>query len=494
MHDMEYYIKKFIFQNRRAFTVDELLAYLEDKNVLTCSRADLRSILFMFSGFYLDEATYILNSVFFENCIFSFKPTYEEIEKGAFILGHRGIPYLNPEFDCGEVDIYDRDTQELIVKKETTYSMNFLLDRYAFYGPGYDILMMNKDFFFDGNKDVTNPYNLPTSAKQTSWPFESITGGKDIAYGDRIICRVRDYDQNIIEVWVQKNDTNSLVISSSEIERQQWYGIFEKEMKKCFERLGPLTDMPVQLYYVERMIHEKISFTENCGAFEEFLEHTKLGFKPYGVETRIWKNDEEIPFAGSWNGGDAKEALADSLSKIIDNRFFFVIANNELYEEINHITKPGCHKFYESVFPKICLISNAKDSMTVEQVILNIKKRRDILKKKRITSLDATKDKIRRTLLIFFSDVAEFMCDAILMANDFSKFLSRDLILLSQLYLHLLQILIDLAQNGKNLSYTSEEVDTMLQGMEDTFEDLKFSMGALVKIQSNNGFKLYSDN
>lgn len=494
MYDMEYYIRKFILENRRAITIDELSTYLREQGVYQGNVNSLKGMLYLYNGFFLDDVTFVLNEVYFDGCIFSFKPTQEEIEKGAFLLGHRGIPYLNPEFDCDEIDIFDRYSGNIIVKKETTYSMNFLLDRYAFYGPGYDMLLISRDVFYTGNKDITNPYNLPNSATQTSWSFKDITGGSDIQYGDRIICRVKDYVQNQIEVWIQKSTSNSLIISKEEIDRQQWYTVFEREMRECFKHLGPLSDMPVQLYYAERIFHERLSFTENCGAFEEFLEHTKLSFKPYGIENRIWKKEEDIPFAGSWNGNDPKAVLTDLAYKVLDNKLFECIASNEQYEEENNITKSACRKLYDSVYPKICVISKAKDGITLEQVILNIKKRRDILKKKRSTPLDATKGNIRRPLLIFFSDVAEFMCDAILMANDFSKFLSRDLILLSQLYLHLLQILIDLAQKGKSLSYTSEEVDTMLQGMEDTFEDLKFSMGALVKIQSNNGFKLYSDN
>ena len=191
-------IENFLFSYLEDFTVDDFCRNLKTSGV-KLSKAQgvdlLNSSDYVFS---LVNEEYITRAGVFTGRYFSFKPTKEEIRKGHIILGHRCMPFVNPDIAPDKISI--RYGKKIIAPEPTVFSVNLAMDIFALYGEGYVIPYVFNDSANEEISISSIQYNMPNEISLTSWPLNKIPGGKEIKYGDRLLCRVVDWKENEIEI------------------------------------------------------------------------------------------------------------------------------------------------------------------------------------------------------------------------------------------------------------------------------------------------------
>ena len=278
-------IEEYLTEQTDVFTSDEFYKYLKSRNV-KISKSDVKEILQVSDFvFPLVNNEFVTKAGVFTGRWFSFKPSREEVEKGHILLGHRCIPFTNPEVSPDSISVMSYG--EIVESETCTFSMNLAMDTFALYGEGYIIPYIFND---KGNTSISLSsvqYSMPPEITLTAWPLSCISREEPFKYGDRILCRVINWNDGVVEMKVQSSGLSDFIISDSEVEREEWYTAFENGLLESFERHGPASSIEEQLSYLFLENQEELCI-RNCGSVEEFLAHTtKIGFEPYGVESRI---------------------------------------------------------------------------------------------------------------------------------------------------------------------------------------------------------------
>ena len=203
-------IEEYLTEQLDVFTADEFYRYLKSQGV-KISKTDATEVLqvseYVFS---LINNEFVTKAGVFSGRWFSFKPTREEVEKGSFILGHRCIPFINPELAPDSINVM---SDGLDVESEAkVFSMNLAMDTFALYGEGYIL-----PYIFNDKSNTTATlssvqYSLPQEIKLTCWPIKKISGGEDFKYGDRILCRTISWSEGVMEMVVQPSALSEFVL------------------------------------------------------------------------------------------------------------------------------------------------------------------------------------------------------------------------------------------------------------------------------------------
>lgn len=476
-------IEEYLTQQLDVFTAEEFYKYLKSQSV-KISKSDAAEILqvseYVFS---LINNEFVTKAGVFTGRWFSFKPSREEVEKGYFILGHRCIPFVNPELAPDSINVI---SENLDVKSEAkTFSMNLAMDTFALYGEGYILPYIFNDKSNTSARLSSVQYSLPQEIKLTCWPIKKISGGESFRYGDRILCRAINWNEGIVEMAVQPSNLSDFVISDAAVQREAWYTYFENGLLESFDRHGPASSIEEQLSFLFLENQEQLCI-RNCGSTEEFLSHTsKISFEPYGVETRIWRKGEQVPYTGKWNGlGFDRGMLLTDMALTLTPKVIDAILDDRIYDK--RCGKEDKSESFEDVikkiFPNMSMISSAERRL----VLLNIEKRNDILEKMYNQFSDYPIAPMRKRILSLFTRVSELFCDIGGSGISAETFPQQELVILSQLYSHVVRLLEEIENVYMRPNFPMEDVSLSLEGMEDTFEEIS---GTLFSALESNRFK-----
>ena len=128
-------IYEYFSQKKSIFSVDVFLKDMRAKNV-KLSRTEALDLLHSSSNvFTLVNEEFVTRAGVFTNHCFSIKPSKEEIKKDRLIIGHRCMPFVNPDISPDDIRIVVDD--KIIPPTKESFSMNLALDTYSFFGEGY---------------------------------------------------------------------------------------------------------------------------------------------------------------------------------------------------------------------------------------------------------------------------------------------------------------------------------------------------------------------
>lgn len=480
-------IEDYLLQELDVFTADDFYKYLKSQNA-KISKADAKEILRVSEYvFPLVNNEYVTKAGVFTHRWFSFKPSREEVEKGYFILGHRCIPFINPEISPDSILVMCGD--KLIDSQAETFSMNLAMDTFALYGEGYILPYIFND---KNNKEIalsSVQYSMPQEIKLTCWPLKEITGGKPFKYGDRILCRTLSWSDGAVEMSVQSSGLSDFVISDEAVQREEWYSYFEEGLLESFDRHGPASSIEEQLSYLFLENQEQLC-TRYCGSTEEFLAHTsRIGFEPYGVETRIWRKGEQVPYTGKWSGFEyEKGTLLADMALTLSPRVIDAILEDRIYDL--SCGKKNVPEDFEDVitkiFPNMSMISSAERRL----VLLNIEKRNDILKKVYNQFTDYPIAQIRKRILSLFIRVSELFCSIGGSGISAETFPQQELVILTQLYSHVVRLLEEVENVYIRPQFPIDDVSLSLEGMEETFEEISIVLFSSLECNRSKGFEI----
>lgn len=461
--------------------------------------------------FPLVNDEFITRSGAFSGRWFSFKPTKEEVDKGCFLIGHRTVPFTNMDISPDNIDILYKG--KLLDQHETVFSMNLAMDTYSLFGEGYVIPFVFSD---KANKTLalsSVKYSMPQEITLTSWLLKDISPDREFKFGDRILCRVADWNNAVIDVDVLPDDTVDLKVSKAAIEREEWYSKFENAMLDSFDKRGPCTSIEDQLSLIFLEWQEDLCI-KNCGSCEEFLKHTrKIGFSSYGVENRIWRAGEEIPYVGEWNKEAQKDLILSDIAmnftpQVIDafledyiydcshgkkskkksNESKILNAGNENLLKQSVENSSELDELMGKIFPSTLKMTGAERNL----VLLNIEKRHDILKKNYNAFSDHKVVQIRKRILKIFSEVCALVCDIGASGVNPSEFPQQELIVLSQLYSHIVRLLEEVENVILREQFPIDDVALSLEGMEETYEGISVTLKNSLESNRRKGFGLLS--
>lgn len=478
-------IANYLRQTEEVFSVNDFYLYLK-QNGIKLSKSDAEDILRSSDYIFpLIDKKYVTRAGAFTGRWFSFKPTKEEVDKGYFILGHRCIPFVNSEISPDSITVFSHSG--VLPSNPVRFSMNVAMDVFALYGEGYVIPYILNDKANDEISIASVQYNLPTDVKLTAWPIAKIPGGENFKFGDRILCRVIDWDADVIEVEIIPNLQKDFIVSEDNIEREEWYSVFENGLLSSFDRHGPTGSIEEQLSFLFLENQEQLC-TRSCGSAEEFLAHTnKIDFEPYGVETRIWKAGETVPYIGKWNkvaGFD--DVIMSDVAMTFTPQVVDAYLENYIYETEKGRNPGKIEDLIEKMFPQLMRMSPSERKL----VLLNMEKRHDILKKNYNQFSDYSVADLRKRSLDLFTEVSTLLCAIGCSGVSAEEFPQQELVILTQLYSHVVRLLEEFENVCIRSQFPTEDVTLSLEGMEETFEEVRVVLKNSLESNRYKGYEI----
>lgn len=427
-------------------------------------------------AFALQRKMYITRSGAFSNQVFSFVPTQEEVNQRVFIPGDRCMPFV--DFDVLSFSLTFEFLGQELPRKTFNTDCNTARDLFCLYGDEFSAQYISSDPACADLHIAENNFDLPLKLPLTGLSLEPVFDKVDFKYGDRIMCRVSDWNRGIIDIIpVLTHKLNPFQISSEDMERQKWYETLENALLESFDRMGPCSSIEEQLanvFYEHR--HELC--VPDCGSIHEFLDVSKkVGLELFGVETRLWFKGQDVPALGKWN-----EDMYEDVGRAIP--FFalpdFVIdcyLKDQMYEK-----KDNIKEVIEKVIPKQIPISKEERELLTLQIV----NRNAILRKKYNWFADFTNGSLRHRALQLFSEVGSLVYELDCDNKELDQLPQQELVTLSQLYTHISRILEILSDDSECEEGETCAMELSLEGMELNFEDIKpLLISALDKVKKN---------
>ncbi len=427
-------------------------------------------------AFALQKRMYLTRSGAFTGQIFSFVPTQKEIEQKLFVPGDRCLPFV--DFDILSFSLTFEFLGQELPKKIFSTDCNTARDMFCLFGDEFSAQYISSDPACKELHIAESNFELPMKMNLTGFSLEPIFDSVDFKYGDRILCRVYDWDKGIIEIIpILTHKLNPFQINGEDMERQKWYDALENALLESFDRMGPCSGIEEQLanvFYEQR----KELCVPWCGSIHEFLDRSKkVGLELFGVETRLWFKGQDVPAVGKWNVD-----LYEEDGRAIP--FFtcpdFVIdcyIKDHLYEK-----KDNLNEVVEKIIPRDLRLSKKEKDL----ITLQIANRSAILRKSYNWFADFANGSIRHRALKLFSEVGSLVCELDCDNKELDQLPQQELVTLSQLYTHVSRILEILSEDSECEEEDACAMELSLEGMELNFEDIKpLLISALDKVKKN---------
>lgn len=454
-------INQFIKTYPYPFTTEALRSFIE-KTGNKISYAECKEFLCASPYvFELQKDVFLTRAGAFLGKKFSIKPTQEEIEKKMFVIGHRCVPYANPEV-VSSTFTFSCDGKPL-PEKVGEFDSNSALKFFLLYGEEYASQYIAADFANQSLNLAKLEFELPPKVFLTGVSLEPLMKKCNFRYGDRLLCKVEDWDSGFFSVEPILSHEHNLKIKDDDVKRQEWFDTLEKILLHALDTYGPLSSIDEQLANAVFDFQEVLS-KDYCGSIEEFMQQTdKIGFENYGVETRLWHKGEDVPAVGKWS------CMRNGYTSLIPEEWFPNFA------------------FMVDTYIKDCLFQKSCDFSMLDEFVEMvpdrhrrkqaenlIEERKKILSESYNWFADYTAGGIRHRALELYKKVEQLL-DSIESGNasDLSAMPQQEMVVLTQLYIHLVKIL---ETTESQADYISEEYKTIMlsiDGMEMNFEDIK---------------------
>jgi hypothetical protein len=432
--------------------------------------------------FSLPEGLFITRAGAFTNKYFSFKPGRKEVEQNAFAAGGRCMPFVDPEvLPSTLVFSYKGET---LPKVKVEFDSGTAADMFALYGEEFASQYIAAD---PANEEIDlamQDFDLPPKVRLTANSLEPLVKYCGFRYGDRILCRVVDWDTGLIDVTPVKRDDNPMQIRADDLERQNWYDVLEASLLEGFARIGPCSSIEEQL--ARLFIQQgRMLCTPECGSVEEYLQQSrKIAYEPFGVETRLWLSGEDVPAVGKWNELSDGEASDGAEARLLNDLavpdyILDACIANQLFD-----------KRYEPEEIIPVLLPDAVQLTPEEHkyFLLHIDTRHDILKRSYNWFADFAIGEIRRKALALYKEASTLIFEIDRSATNLERYPQQELVILSQIFSHVMRILEMVQLNPNAALEDMDEIQLSLEGMECNFDGISSDLLDMVETERRNGF------
>lgn len=474
-------INRFLRTYRAIFS-DKDFARMLVKMGIRASRDECQEYLDTSSCvFALKGGLYITRAGAFTDKYFSFKPTRREVEQNVFAAGCRCMPFVDPELLPSALRFTYKG--EILPQKLAEFDNGTAADMFALYGEEFASQYIAADPENAGIDIALQDFELPPKVNLTANTLEPLVKYGGFRYGDRILCRVTDWDIGQIEVIPVKRDENPMRMRSDDLERQNWYDSLEDALLASFDLSGPCGSIEEQLAVVFLDNSRKLC-TASCGSTEEFLmQSKKVSYELFGVETRLWLKGEEVPAVGKWNE-IPESAPSDDEEKLLKD-----LAVPD-YVIDAYVEDQMFGKFYK---PEeiISTLLPASIKLTADEkrfFLLHINSRHDILSKSYNWFADFTLGEIRKRALALYKQAGTLIFEIDRSATNLERYPQQELVILSQIFSHVMRILEMVELDSGTAADDIDEIQLSLDGMECNFDGISSELIDMVETERRNGF------
>lgn len=481
-------VVKFLRTYRRIFSLSEMKKVFESCNIdsdIEEVRAFLDSSL---NVMQLSNGKYLTHAGAFTGEIFSIMPTSSESEQGVLVPGDRCMPFVESDRISATLKFYINGKK--IPSKVGVFDSDVAIDMFMFCGEEYAPQYIAAD---PANSDLNlmeREFELPNKVKLTGIDLDYLVENYRYKKGDRILCCVSDWDKGKLNVMVLHSGDSPFDKGVVGEKRLEWYSLLEKKLCESFDKNGPLDSIESQLIDLFYNNRSKLC-VPYCGSMEEFMARyaKNIGFQHYGVESRLWYKNKDVPAFGQWNselalctGNYRKDMSYEEYSimlvpPVVVDAF---IANSCFKKEKNI---PDAFLYF--VFHG----ENSFDDVMLRDVALNMKERISIISKNYNWFADQIIGPVRSRCLEVYSKVSALVRKIDYNGRSFLDFPSNELVILMQLHEHILRTIEGLATDPE-IEGQAENLLLSLDGMEWNFDEISGTLeGALAKEQKSR-FKI----
>ena len=321
----------------------------------------------------------------------------------------------------------------------------------------------------------------------SGFSLDSLIKEDGLKYGDRIFCKVTDWDEGIVDIAGIVGRDEPFTVTAKDVEREKWYSTLEEKMLKTFDTVGPCSSIEEQLAIVFGQFSSELC-VPSCGSLEEFFKRTKkIDFETFGVETRLWRKGEKVPAIGDWN---RMYTPAHYDKDFIEN----VVGVDELPESLvnvflkDHIysNTGDLQKTIEKMYPYFYKLPEEKR----ESMLLHLKHRHDILRRKYNKFADSEIRVLRHKAVELYCKVFELLCAIDTCGGELEDFPQQPLVILSQIYGHVCQILELTETDTAAVVRECNEIMLSIEGMEFNFEEISGLLWAEIDRKCKSRFML----
>lgn len=469
------------------FTASTFQKFLSSKKIKVC-KTDIEDFLDNEPlVFRLSQNEYITRAGVFSDAYFSIRPSKYEIDHNILIIGHRCMPFIDPEMLPHELTIYIdgkklRKTMEMIPVREVS-------SKYYLYGDEYVPQYVSFDPANKGADFSQNDFELPQIVKLTVFDMKSVYSKTCFKFNDRLLLKVVDWDTGCLEMkTLCDKKANPFEQNSTTDKRQEWFQTLEKATLDSFEIHGPCENIDEQLSWVIAENRELLCIPE-CGSIEELVDHTKkIVLSIYGVETRLWKFGEEVPATGIWD--EQNQSSRSNLHNSEVQSLFYsaalpvpeTVTEIYLYDSLYRKDK----SIYD-VFKRIVPNGYYVNSRLSVLIMLQLAQKRDIIRNDYNWFADCEIGAVRSRALQLYSKLISLLTRFGLSGLDVQSSPQQSVVVMSQLFIHATRLVesfrldVNLSENERNAILLS------LEGMEYSFQDIEADLlEAIDKYEKHN--------
>ncbi len=442
-----------------------------------CSAEKILEFLRNSPNVYVDtEGKFCSRAGLFTSRYFSFVPTKMEIENGYLILGHRGMPFVDPEFLPNELHVFF--CGDLVPKKVIEVNTSDILPFYSFYGDEYIPQIIAQDTA-NALLDLTQTdYMLPPKVNLTVLDFSKFYKESNFKLGDRVIALVSDWDKGFINVapFCRLGKT-PFEQSSVDNKRERWEEEFEKMLSATLEAFGPCASIEEQLVFAYITDIERFC-VPYCSSVQEVFEKSgKFEFTSYGVETRLWLKGKEIPAIGAemidFSPVDENSKTSfkkDSKVNSIFKKHGLIVPEwvvDAFICDILFSKETNLEKIIEKIIPDSIILEENEYNI----IMLHLEKKFVIIRKGYNWFADYQIAHYRHEALELYSKLVSVFYEIEYHKIDIKELDQQHLVILTQLSGHISSMIYSFVQEDSLLEKDLSTFDATLEGMNFNFEE-----------------------
>ncbi|MDR2178276.1 MAG: plasmid pRiA4b ORF-3 family protein [Treponema sp.] len=273
------------------FTLDDVVSFIRMMEPKQTGRLRLELSSLLSSrklAFQLDNRRWVSRRGCFESVPFVITPSKMEILNGILIPGHRCIPFANPSLFPHEYCFFWKGRPVPVTTTEGPPEEFY--PYYSLFGEEYAPQYVARDN--PENEAAFNEalYDDPPEVTIKTLDMRNIYREVSFVPGDHLVVRTRDWKAGAFELTKVEKD------AWTQADIYAWIEAAESGFEDVFELLGPGSSTEEQLAYAYWYGGKRMRDIPAC-SMENFIyeETNHIETVPYGIETRFWYAGKEIP-------------------------------------------------------------------------------------------------------------------------------------------------------------------------------------------------------
>ena len=431
-------------------------------------------------AFALPNGCFISRAGVFTGELFSIRPSSFEFDSDIIIQGDRCMPFVAPDIPSDELVFVINGVR--LGRKVVSFDSDEAIDKFMFYGEEYAPQYIAADPANEGMDVKAVSGELSNTVRLTGLDMAPLKRNFAFEKGDRLVCSVQDWDKGIIDFFILHDSKDRFNVGEIGAKRLDWYRKLESYLLDSFETAGPCASIEDQLAGVFFSHREELCIPE-CGSVEEFLlgGSRKIGIENFGVETRLWYKGKSVPAVGSWNRDSMVRMSREPRFSSEKGAYYSFPAEvwDQAVLNMYFQHKDDLEDVLSTLYPEDYVFHEGEKPLVMQ----NLSKRAQVLKTGYNWFMDQTSGPIRMQSLELFKKVNSLLFKIDGCTGDLNDFPQQELVILMQLYEHLLNIL-SYSYTDKDVENDSDAILVSIDGMKWNYDDIEeILLGA---IEENN--------